>query len=108
MQVFVHHIYEYEKGLRNLVLHTTSKNNLAMIVMKLGNRKIDYKIYETKNEKLNIFFGAKECVEVIKKIGKDYLVDYTAEEDFILGIMLGYDRRKQCERFMRYDEINRG
>ncbi len=96
MQVFVHHIYEYEKGLRNLVLHTTSKNNLAMIVMKLGNRKIDYKIYETKNEKLNIFFGAKECVEVIKKIGKDYLVDYTAEEDFILGIMLGYDRRKQC------------
>ena len=51
MQVFVHHIYEYEKGLRNLVLHTTSKNNLEMIEMKLGNRKISYKIYETKNWK---------------------------------------------------------
>jgi len=100
MQVFVHHIYEYEKGLRNLVLHTTSKDNLEMIEMKLGNRKISCKIYETKNGKLNIFLGAKECVDVIKKIGKDYLVDYTAEEDFILGIMLGYDRKKQCERFM--------
>ena len=25
MDVLVHHIYEYEKGLRNLILHTTSK-----------------------------------------------------------------------------------
>ncbi|MGB6128939.1 MAG: DUF2023 family protein [Psychrilyobacter sp.] len=107
MKVFVHHIYEYEKGLRNLVLHTTSKDNLEMIEMKLGKRKINYKIYETKNNNLNIFFGAEECVEVIKKIGKDYLGDYTAEEDFILGIMLGYDRKKQCERFMKYGEINR-
>ena len=102
MQVFVHHIYEYEKGLRNLVLHTTSKDNLEIIETKLVKRKINYKIYKTKNEKLNIFFGAKECIEVINKIGKNYLVDYTAEEDFILGIMLGYDRKKQCQRFMNY------
>jgi hypothetical protein len=102
MQVFVHHIYEYEKGLRNLVLHTTSKDNLKLIETKLIHRKINYKIYKTKNEKLNIFFGAKECIEVINKIGKNYLVDYTAEEDFILGIMLGYDRKKQCQRFMDY------
>lgn len=107
MKVFVHHIYEYEKGLRNLVLHTTSKDNLEMIEMKLGKRNINYKIYETKNKKLNIFFGDKECIEIIKKIKKNYLVDYTAEEDFILGIMLGYDRKKQCERFIKYDEINR-
>lgn len=107
MQVFVHHIYEYEKGLRNLVLHTTSKGNLEMIKMKLNKRKISYKIYKTKNDKLNVFFGANKCVEVINKIGKDFLVDYTAEEDFILGIMLGYDRKKQCERFIKYHEINR-
>jgi len=102
MQVFVHHIYEYEKGLRNLVLHTTSQDNLEMIQMKLSKRKINYKIYKTKNDKLNVFFGAKECIEVINKIGKDFLVDYTAEEDFILGIMLGYDRKKQCKRFIEY------
>ena len=107
MKIFVHHIYEYEKGLRNLVLHTTSKDNLDMIKMKLGKRKINYKIYEIKNNNLNIFFGAEKCVEVIKKIGKDYLGNYTAEEDFILGIMLGYDRKKQCERFLKYNEINR-
>lgn len=107
MKVFVHHIYEYEKGLRNLVLHTTSKDNLDMIKMKLGKRKINYEIYEIKNNNLNIFFGAEKCVKVIKKIGKDYLGNYTAEEDFILGIMLGYDRKKQCERFLKYNEINR-
>lgn len=25
----------------------------------------------------------------------------TAEQDFMLGIMLGYDRVKQCERYMK-------
>ena len=25
---------------------------------------------------------------------------YTDEEDYILGIMLGYDRVKQCQRFL--------
>ncbi|RLD17868.1 MAG: DUF2023 domain-containing protein, partial [Caldiserica bacterium] len=29
------------------------------------------------------------------------LSNLTEEEDFILGIMLGYDRLKQCERYMR-------
>lgn len=35
MEVFIHHIYEYEKGLRKLILHTTHKNNLKKIEEKL-------------------------------------------------------------------------
>ena len=31
MEVLVHHIYEYEKGLRNLILHTTSATNREKI-----------------------------------------------------------------------------
>jgi len=32
---------------------------------------------------------------------KENLNNYTDEEDFILGIMLGYDRYKQCDRFIK-------
>ncbi len=105
MNVFTHHIYEYEKGIRNLVLHTIEKKYLKDIKRKLENRQIEYKIYEIKNGRLNVFFGARDCVEVIRKIGKECLGEYTAEEDFMLGIMLGYDRRRQCERFLRFDKI---
>ncbi len=36
MEVLVHHIYEYEKGLRNLILHTTSKNLKLEIEKRLN------------------------------------------------------------------------
>jgi len=104
MQVFVHHIYEYEKGIRNLVLHTTEDNNTHLIITKLMNRKISYKIYDIGRGKINVFFGSRECVDVIEKIGKKDLREYSPEEDFILGIMLGYDRRRQCERYLGLKE----
>ncbi len=100
MEVFVHHIYEYEKGLRNLVLHTTSSENMHYVITKLTNRSIAYKIYDIGRGRINIFFGSPECVDVIEGIGKKDLGRYTPEEDFILGTMLGYDRRKQCERYL--------
>jgi len=31
MEVFIHHIYEYQKGIRNLILHTTEKENIDFI-----------------------------------------------------------------------------
>ena len=104
MQVFVHHIYEFEKGIRNLILHTIDKSFLDFVTTKLSKRKIAYKVYKIKNGRFNIFFGDPACTAVIEKIGKANLAEYTAEEDFILGIMLGYDRKKQCERFLNYKE----
>lgn len=104
MEVFVHHIYEYEKGIRNLVLHTSKENNVEFMVAKLEKRNIAYKIYKIGCGRVNVFFGSSECVQVIEKIGKTALVDYTAEEDFLLGIMLGYDRRRQCERYLKLKE----
>ncbi len=104
MEVFIHHIYEYQKGIRNLILHTTDKKDLKLIKEKLNSANIDYIIYPLGKQRINIFFGAKECVEVIKNINKISLTTYTPEEDFILGIMLGYDRRRQCERFLKFKE----
>jgi len=71
--VFTHHIQEYKKGLRALVLYTTKKVN---------------------GTKINVFFGNPICVAVIKQMNITSLSNLTAEEDFILGTMLGY-RPKQ-------------
>lgn len=101
MEVFCHHLYEFEKGLRDLILHTTEAENKKFIKKRLENNDIPYIIYHVNAEKINVFFGHEKCIEVIKRIGKKDMNDYTDEEDFILGSMLGYDRVQQCERYIQ-------
>ena len=100
MKVFCHHLYEYRKGLRNLVLHTLPGSRRADVEAKLAAEGIDYVIQELPGGTINVFFGADECVAVVEAIGKDRLSDYTPEEDFILGTMLGYGRLQQCVRYI--------
>ncbi|MFI4913175.1 MAG: DUF2023 family protein [Sedimentisphaeraceae bacterium JB056] len=99
MYVFNHHIYEYRKGLRNLILFTTTADMRDQMVSKLQKYDISYLIYKVTDNKINIFFGNECCVEVLRGIGKNNLSLFTPEEDFILGIMLGYDSLKQCQRY---------
>lgn len=101
MDVFTHHIYEYEKGLRNLILHTASIEDKEYIEMKLEKRKIPYLIQQISVDRMNVFFGHKCCIDVVKTINKVRLNEYTDEEDFILGTMLGYDRLLQCQRYLK-------
>ena len=95
MKVFNHHIYEYKKGLRNLILHTACISDSEEIRERLERSDISYQIYNFSKNKINVFFGDKNCIEIIQKIKKEKLTDYTPEEDFILGTMLGYCRM-QC------------
>lgn len=106
MKVLIHHIYEYQKGLRSLVLHTIGTEYGNEAVNKLTASKIDYVIHELDSHKMNIFFGAAECVEIIRSFGKKKLNEFTDEEDFLLGIMLGYSRLEQCRRYLK--RKNRG
>jgi hypothetical protein len=101
MNVFYHHIYEYKKGLRNLVLHTLDASFREQVEKKLQQQGISYIIRYVTPQKINIFFGAEECVNVIKQFGDKQLNNFTPEEDFILGIMLGYDRLQQCKRYIQ-------
>ncbi|MBQ9469413.1 MAG: DUF2023 family protein [Bacteroidales bacterium] len=101
MEVLIHHIYEYKKGLRNLVLHTMPQASLDEAERRLRQQNIAYMVQPLSRSQVNIFFGCPECLGVINRIGLKPLYRYTPEEDFILGIMLGYDRRQQCERFLR-------
>lgn len=104
MMVFCHHIYEYKKGLRNLVLHTLPAAARPDVERKLTSCGIDYLIHPLGEKRINVFFGAEDCVEIVRCIGKPCLSDYSPEEDFMLGIMLGYDRLRQCERYLERRE----
>ena len=102
--IFCHHVYEYEKGVRSLVLHTGMREELPLIRSKLQKREIPHVIYSVGEKKINVFFGNASCVEVIRHVGKANLQDYSEEEDFILGILLGYDKIQQCERYLRKNQ----
>ena len=101
-ELFAHHIYELNKGLRHLVLHTAPVDTMGYMVKKLEKNSISFFIQEVNTEKFNLFFGEKECIDTIKKFNKTSLRKYTAEEDFILGILLGYDPLKQTKRYLKF------
>lgn len=100
MNVFNHHIYEYKRGLRNLILHTTKRSYQAEIEKRLTDEHIAYIISTVNDTKINVFFGHRHCIEILASFDTLSLDKLTHEQDFILGIMLGYDRLKQCKRYM--------
>jgi hypothetical protein len=71
---------------------------------KLLQQNINYLIQPVTQSKTNIFFGNRECVEVVRKFGNKKLNELTPEEDFVLGVMLGYDRLQQCQRYLQKKE----
>lgn len=100
MKVFLHHIYEYQKGIRNLVLHTLPaiyKDNAELLLQR---KNISYFIQMPSKDKVNIFFGNTDCVNVVKQFCNKPLNELNNEEDFILGILLGYNQIIQCKRFL--------
>ena len=101
MRVFVHYLYEYKKGLRNLALYTGNTEEKEAIEKKLKKENIDYYIQKNNDVRMNVFFGDNVCIKMIKQMKFKLLSNLTEEEDFILGIMLGYDRLKQCERYLK-------
>ena len=101
LRVFHHHIYEYKKGIRNLILTTEKSKYKDSIEQRLQKEKIDYVIHDVNEDKINVYFGAKPCVDVVKTFNPK-LNKLTPEQDFMLGIMLGYDRVKQCLRYLDF------
>ncbi len=101
MKVLNHHIYEYKKGLRSLVLHTMNSSRIKEAETKLNNNNIKYIIRIVSENKINIFFGNPDCINIINSFGNKALNKFTPEQDFILGIMLGYGREQQYKRYIK-------
>lgn len=99
MKVLSNHIYEYKKGVRQMVLYTFNKKYEDFALKRLEHQHIDYIIQPVGNDRLNLFFGKKECLDTIRLMVNRPLNQLTPEEDFILGAMLGYDICAQCERY---------
>lgn len=104
MKVFIHHIYELKKGLRRLVLHTCPVEDLPEIERKLQSDSIAYLIAPVTRDKANVFFGDALCIGVLKEFSTLTLHRLSDQEDFILGVLLGYDLKQQCGRFLERRE----
>ncbi|MDR1834858.1 MAG: DUF2023 family protein [Fusobacteriaceae bacterium] len=100
LSVFFHMLYELNKGLRTLSLLTTSEKNVGLIMEQLEKCKYDSIVETLQSGYVNIFFGKPDSVNVIRSFRKTTLRDFTLEEDFILGVLLGYNKDQQCKRYL--------
>ena len=79
---------------------TTEKaSNREIIEQRLIKEKIPYVIKDVNGKNINVFFGNKDCIKVVSSFGEKSLDKLTPEQDFMLGIMLGYDKILQCRRY---------
>jgi len=99
LRLFLNHIYELKKGVRNMVLYTLKKEYTEYAVQRLKNQHISYLEQEVDDRKVNLYFGKQECMNAMRHIINSPLNNLTPEEDFILGAMLGYDICMQCDRY---------
>lgn len=97
--VLSNHIYEYQKGVRNLVLFTLRKELARGAVERLDHLGIANLVQEAGGNNVNIYFGRPQCIRAISTFVSRPLYALTPEEDFILGSLLGYDLCMQCERY---------
>ncbi len=99
-RLFHHHVYEYTRGVRSLILMTINRRDLAVALVKLETLGIEHFIQEVSPFKVNLFFGRPAFVAVARSFVTRPLNALTAEEDFMLGTLLGYDSEQQCRRFL--------
>ena len=99
MKMFMHHIYEFKKGVRSLVLCTMCRTCASIVAERLRGQQIGYMIQEVSEKKVNLYFGKQECLDAVKTFIHKPLNRLSPEEDFMLGAMLGYDISMQCRRY---------
>ncbi len=107
MKLFMHQIYEFRKGVRNLVLCTMRPACADVVRERLDGLGIAHLTQPVSPEKVNLYFGAKMCLDTVKTFVHKPLCRLSPAEDFMLGAMLGYDIKQQCERFCKRIRMNR-
>lgn len=59
IRIFLNHIYEFKKGVRNMVLYTMSKEHEEFAIRRLKNQKISYMIQEVGTNKSTCFWKGR-------------------------------------------------
>lgn len=99
IKILGHLIYELQKGLRAMALYTLRPSEVPYAIKKIEMSGIDYAISEVSADTVNVFFGNSACINVVKHMCDRPLNQLSAEEDFMIGAMLGYDIKQQCTRY---------
>ncbi|ADD67835.1 conserved hypothetical protein [Denitrovibrio acetiphilus DSM 12809] len=107
LRLFSHMVYEYKKGVRRLAMYTCSENECEFCIKKLEKSEITYMVATAGDGKSNIFFGDCPCISILESFGKEKLNEFDQKEDFILGILLGYDVTRQCERYISMSDMDK-
>ncbi|MBS1165919.1 MAG: hypothetical protein H6R00_1944 [Proteobacteria bacterium] len=95
-----HSLYELDKGVRQLFMLTLSWADLPSVVARLSAERVDHYVHRLNESRVNLFFGRTALVETVSRFVDKPLYELTAEEDFMLGALLGYDREQQCRRYL--------
>jgi hypothetical protein len=95
-----HAIYEYDKGVRALFMVTMDRSDLPAALARLALARVASHVHAVGNAKVNLFFGRAAHVDCVRSFVDRPLNQLTPHEDFMLGTLLGYDRERQCERFL--------
>ena len=101
MKLFLHQIYEFQKGVRSLVLCTMCRTCASLLSERLERLGIAYRIQSVTDSKVNLYFGNRMCLETVAPFIHKPLNELSAEEDFMLVAMLCYDIAGQCERYCK-------
>ena len=100
LQVFHHHLYELSKGMRPLVMMSLTAEAATTIIARLTASGIAHHVHEACHERVNVVFGRPAAVNAVQRFMVGPLCHLSAEHDFMLGVLLGYDREQQCQRYL--------
>lgn len=101
LKLYMHQIYEFRKGVRPLVLCTMSNECADIVRERLNTQGISHLTQSVEGDKVNLYFGDDVCLNAVKTFINKPLSQLTPAEDFMLGAMLGYDIKQQCERYCK-------
>lgn len=94
------YLYELGKGVRQLFMLTMTPAEAHAVRARLDRDAIAWHAQRVGALKVNLYFGNAQFVAVVRRIVNRPLSQLSAEEDFILGTLLGYDREQQCQRYL--------
>lgn len=101
MKLFLHSIYEFQKGVRSLVLCTMCQTCAELVCERLDRLGIGHLTQRVTDNKVNLYFGDRSCLDAVRTFVHKPLNELTPEEDFMLGILLGYNLAGQCDRYCK-------
>ena len=61
MKVLMNHIYEYQKGVRQMVLYTFNRRYAAYAIKRLEHRGINYVMHPAGADTVNLFLVARSA-----------------------------------------------